>query len=297
MPVIPQWIVVNPSDFVKAAEGGAQLGIQRSKIATDANLDTARMQSAERMHGQTIGARAQEAAAELAMARERAKAAEAMKRWETGMELQLAQDRMAQQAEQQAGALSSLDRFRQSQLALRTSQLLQNAKTDEEKAAALKEYREGSLGLQRDRLEYLKTKEANEKANPLLAALNKPAPKKRFSLLNPFTWGGGSSETLAASALPVAPPTNGPPVVVPAQPIFTNAPTASVPPQPIVTNAPASAVAPTSTVLGEGKRFFQKSTGKSGVIRNGVFIPDEESDTVDEGFFPDYSLDEAAFLQ
>ncbi len=272
MPVIPPWLAVNPSDFVKSAEAGAQLGTQRSKIATDANLDTARMQSAERMHGQSIAARAQEAAAEMAMARERAKAAEAVKRWETGMELQLAHEKMGQQAGQQENALASLNAFRTNQLQQRAAQAMQNAKTSAQQLQVQKEFHDQMVALGHERNAILKEKQAAENRSPLQDAANSPPPQASFSVLKPWTWFRGSPATPAppSNTVPVGPPVSAPAISPPG-------------------------VQP--GMLREGARFIQKSTGQKGMIRNGQFVPDEQSEPESVPYSPDYSMDEAAFMQ
>lgn len=114
MPYVPEWLQINPRDFLAAAQGGARIGAELAGQGTEANIASGRnataLQEAQMRENTAMSGQQAEAAlaqARLEQAAKQQQAEQLLRQWEVQQQIKRQQDIISGQNERAANAITA----------------------------------------------------------------------------------------------------------------------------------------------------------------------------------------------
>ena len=275
MPYVPEWLQVNPRDFVQAAAAGGRLGAQLAQMANErsiasernaAGLQEAQMRENTALAGQQ--AEAGLASARLAQAQKQQEAENALKQWEIQQQMTHGQNVIDAENTRAQNALNEKTLYGQAMLGIR------------DEANRIAQQRADQAGAKPNPADYVTETEHTKEVPPTKQYdITKPGVHNWFSANIPPS--SMTTTNLAdLNGLPqgstivtnTVPGTGSPArtfsrrVPIDQSLYAIGAPTSNQTPAPSQDNPLAGL---------EGKRVRSKVTGEMGVISDGDFVPDQ----------------------
>lgn len=240
MPYVPPWLDIKPADFTQAAEAGAKIGTTLSNIATDAQVARERIAAASSEAAARTAAESQDAAARLAQSATEHEAERQLRQWENQQRIQMAQQSLSSEEERARAALGQRSLYEGGLLNLRS------AANDIAQQRA--DIAAGKVGATTDKMSPLDTHALND------AFIRRRQAQGEISrAIADISTGGPSREMLSKLRAAEA---------------DINTITKKYTPPP----ATATGTAPS-----EGQRVRSKSTGRTGMIKDGQVIWDNQA--------------------
>lgn len=242
MPYVPPWLDIKPADFTQAAETGARIGTQLSNIATDAAVARERIAASAAENASRVAAESAGASARLAQSAQESAAERALRQWENQQRLQMEQQTLSSQEDRAKAALGQRAAYEGGMLNLRS------AANDIAQQRA--DIAAGKAGGSTDKMTPLDThilSDALVRRRQAQAAIDKANED--------ISTGGPSRDMLSKLRAAEADISN-------------------------ITKkyaAPPTSATGTSPGLNEGQRVRSKTTGRTGVIKGGDVVWDDQA--------------------
>jgi hypothetical protein len=243
MPYVPPWLDIKPSDFTQAAEAGAKIGTQLSNIATDAAVARERIAASAAENASRVAAGVSEAIARLAQQSKENEAERSLREWENQQRIQMQQQTLSSEEDRAKATLGQRTAYEGGMLNLRSAA--------------------NDIAQQRADITAGKGGPSQDKMTPLDTHLLSDAIVRRRQVEAEINKASGDISTGGA-------PTRQMLSKLRASQADIDSITKKY-------SAPPTAGTGTNPTPNEGQRVRSKSTGRTGTIKNGEVVWDDQA--------------------
>lgn len=278
MPYVPPWLDVSPRDFVNAAAAGGRLGAELAQMANERGIADARnataLQEASMRENTALsqqGAESALAGARLSQAQKQADAERALREWEIQQQMMHGQNVIDAENTRAANALNEKQLYGNAMLGIRqTANDIAQQRVDQ---AANKPNPGDFVTVTQHTKEVPPSKQYDITEPAIHNWFSPNVPAKSITTTNLSDLSNlPQGSTVVTNAIPGT--------GSPARTIARRIPADQDPYAISPVGAPSAPAAPKNPL--EGQRVRSKVTGQTGVISNGVFVPDPTGDGGDD---------------